>query len=52
MLTLSVSFLFLTIVAALFGYLREPIGFVAALVFFVAFLFALAAQLRRDRPPS
>jgi hypothetical protein len=44
MLTLAAAFLLLAIGAALFGYVGGgTLGFAAAAVFFVAFLWALAA---------
>jgi hypothetical protein len=45
MLTLAVVFLLLAMGAALFGYLGGgTLGFAAALVFFAAFLWAVAAH--------
>ena len=45
MLTLAVTFLLLAIVAALFGYLGGgTLGFAAAIIFFAAFLWAVAAH--------
>ena len=47
MLTLAIVFLLLAMGAALFGYLGGgTVGFAAALVFFAAFLWALAAYRR------
>jgi hypothetical protein len=49
MLTLAVVFLLLAMGAALFGYLGGgTLGFAAALVFFAAFLWAVAAQRVRE----
>ena len=53
MASLAVAFLLLSIAAAFFGYLGGGgLGFVAAIVFFVAFLWALAAYKREEHPHS
>lgn len=53
MLTLAVAFLFLAIGAALFGYVGGgTVGFAAAIVFFAAFLWAVAAHKHEDHPHS
>jgi hypothetical protein len=49
MLTLAVAFLFLAIVAAVGGYLGGgTLAFAAAVIFFGAFLWALAAGRRSE----
>jgi len=49
MLTLAVAFLLLSIVAAMGGYLGGgTVAFAAAIIFFVAFLWALALGRRTE----
>jgi hypothetical protein len=53
MLTLAAAFLLLAIGAALFGYLGGgTLGFAAAVIFFAAFLWAIAAGRSASHPPS